>query len=417
MIGVQCLKMAAMCSMVLLIGCKNEAESSRKMNRPKIVIIGDGVRRDDIASPLLVREGVLNLNQGIAMYRGARAAFEKSDACKNLRERFQLDPYDDGGSPDLAVKYAKQIQEDPSVMAVIGHGNSSTTKAAALYYHQAGIPLIMPIATSPDVTNRIDSFSNVSSRLDNCFRLPPNDLYQAKAIGAYIISHYKEKKCYLIRDASIDATVYSQFLYNEIGRILDEKIIGKNAMGGSASSLLDVQVDLEVHQPEVIVFCGYGRNVAKLSYLINIAYSRAKDQKKPILFLTDGCKIPPDNLGIANFGLEAYLTFPVVYEDKKNSGFADMAHINELLGQSPEFTYQGYGYDSMLLIAEAFKGDSDVMSRSKLKNSLKEVSKISLYHNYKFEKGESVEIEYPIFKFDLLKKEFVYKEKIHVQNK
>jgi len=60
--------------------------------------------------------------------------------------------YDDQGDPDRAVAVANQIVADDQALLVIGHTLSGTSLAAGPIYAKAGIPMLTPSATSPQVT-------------------------------------------------------------------------------------------------------------------------------------------------------------------------------------------------------------------------------------------------------------------------
>lgn len=84
---------------------------------------------------------------GHELERGAAIAVDTWNASD---EDFQLrlTVHDDGGNADQAVTIAREIVADPDVVAVIGHGTSSTSLAAAPIYQAAGMPVISSTATS-----------------------------------------------------------------------------------------------------------------------------------------------------------------------------------------------------------------------------------------------------------------------------
>ncbi len=89
----------------------------------------------------------------------------------------------DSDTTETAKETASELRDDPTVLAVVGHSRSGTTLAALPLYAQAGIPVIMPAATSPDILVGPNDSSGNSQRFSNAFRLPPNDVpNQANAI-------------------------------------------------------------------------------------------------------------------------------------------------------------------------------------------------------------------------------------------
>ena len=53
----------------------------------------------------------------------------------------------DGNNPDVATRIAKQLEVNPAVLGVIGHGSVPTTVAAMTIYEKAQIALVPPIDT------------------------------------------------------------------------------------------------------------------------------------------------------------------------------------------------------------------------------------------------------------------------------
>ena len=185
-----------------------------------IVVIGDGVPSPQKPTKRYIP---LNRSQGIAMWDGVKTAFDKSPRLKKLKELIELKPYDDGGNPEDAVNYAKEIQLNPKVLAVIGHAISETTRYAGWIYEQSGIPLVMPIATSPNVVFPPHKKPEEKNRIKNAFRLPPSDLSMQAPAVAYVAREIaKAKKIYLIRDVSKGAKEYSNLLFKWLEKHLSD---------------------------------------------------------------------------------------------------------------------------------------------------------------------------------------------------
>jgi branched-chain amino acid transport system substrate-binding protein len=68
--------------------------------------------------------------------------------------RLRLVRYDDEESIDKGRLVAQEIAGDPDVVAVIGHLQSYITVQAANVYDQAGLVLVAPTATDPELTER-----------------------------------------------------------------------------------------------------------------------------------------------------------------------------------------------------------------------------------------------------------------------
>ncbi len=116
---------------------------------------------------------------GRSVQRGVELAVEEFNAAGRLRGRtVELDVRDDGGSPDRAIVVAAELRDDPRVVAVVGHVNSSATLAAAGVYNDPrnGVLEISPTASSPQV----------SGAGPWTFRVSPTDLAYGPAIARWL---------------------------------------------------------------------------------------------------------------------------------------------------------------------------------------------------------------------------------------
>ena len=89
------------------------------------------------------------------MQRAAELAVEEINARGGIRGRqLALRVMDDSGRPEVAIRIAEQLVDDPAVVAVVGHLTSGTSLAAVRVYGEARRPLAMisPSASSPDLS-------------------------------------------------------------------------------------------------------------------------------------------------------------------------------------------------------------------------------------------------------------------------
>ena len=112
------------------------------------------------------------------MRRAAELAVKEINARGGVRGRpLALRIMDDSGRPDLAIRIAQQLVDDPAVVAVIGHLNSSASLAAGRIYGEARRPVVMisPSASSPDLSG-INPF---------VFRACPSDVSHGAQLARY----------------------------------------------------------------------------------------------------------------------------------------------------------------------------------------------------------------------------------------
>ncbi len=93
--------------------------------------------------------------------------------------QFELIAEDDGGTAEGGAAVANKFVADPTVVGVAGHLFSGATFAAAPIYEAAGVVMLSPSATNPDLTKQ-------GFRVFN--RVPFTDALQGKAAAEYMFN-------------------------------------------------------------------------------------------------------------------------------------------------------------------------------------------------------------------------------------
>jgi len=112
------------------------------------------------------------------MLRAAELAVKEINARGGVHGRpLALRALDDSGRPDVAIRIAQQLVNDPAVVAVIGHLNSTSSLAAGRIYGEGRRPVVMisPSASSPDL----------SGLNPYVFRACPSDLSHGAQLARY----------------------------------------------------------------------------------------------------------------------------------------------------------------------------------------------------------------------------------------
>ncbi|MET0553733.1 MAG: ABC transporter substrate-binding protein [Vicinamibacteria bacterium] len=95
------------------------------------------------------------LRKEIRYGEGLQMAVDEANAAGGVNGRpLRIARYDDEETIDRSRVVAQEIAADPEVVAVIGHLQSYTTVEAATVYDQAGLVLVAPTATDPELTSR-----------------------------------------------------------------------------------------------------------------------------------------------------------------------------------------------------------------------------------------------------------------------
>lgn len=109
-----------------------------------------------------------------------------------LGRKLRIDKYDDHSSVTDGLRIAQQLAENPRVAAVIGHRNSYISVPASSIYERAGLLMMSPASTAPELTGRS------GSRL--IFRSISSDIALAQELAQYAYQHNNRRMVILYDD-------------------------------------------------------------------------------------------------------------------------------------------------------------------------------------------------------------------------
>ncbi|MGE5221687.1 MAG: branched-chain amino acid ABC transporter substrate-binding protein [Omnitrophica WOR_2 bacterium] len=129
---------------------------------------------------------------GLDISLGARLAIQ--DAGDFQGWKFELDVQDDQGTPAGGAIVARNFVSDPAIVAIAGHIFSGSSASAIPIYTKAGIPMMSPSATEPDLTNTGNQVFN---------RVNFTDPAQGKFTAAYLYQKLHIKDLVIVNDGDI----------------------------------------------------------------------------------------------------------------------------------------------------------------------------------------------------------------------
>jgi len=163
----------------------------------------EDVIRIGIAGPITGDQAKM----GMDFKNGATLAVEEWNSKGGvLGKKIELIVSDDQHDPKQAVSVANKMVNE-GVAGVIGHFNSSCSIPASDVYHRAGIPMISPGSTNPQLTEK--GYTNV-------FRVCGRDDQQGKVGAEYASQILTLKRVAVLHDK----TTYGQGLADEFKRFL-----------------------------------------------------------------------------------------------------------------------------------------------------------------------------------------------------
>lgn len=163
---------------------------------------------------------------------------------------------DDGGGAEGGAAVANKLVSDPTFVAMAGHAFSGATAAAMPIYEKAGIPMMSPSATNPDLTAQGSAVFN-----RNAF----TDAEQGKGAANYLYESLGVKKLAFIHDS----TDYGQGL----AKVVEETFVALGGESVAFEAITPGESDysaplaaVAAAGPEAIYFGGYN---AEASVLVN----------------------------------------------------------------------------------------------------------------------------------------------------
>jgi branched-chain amino acid transport system substrate-binding protein len=272
------------------------------------------------------------------------AAEEWNAAGGVLGKKVELLIVDDQSDPKQAVSIANKLVNE-GVAGVIGHFNSSCSIPASDVYNRAGIPMITPASTNPQLTDR---------GYRGAFRVCGRDDQQGKVAAEFVNTELGIKKIAIIHDR----TTYGQGLADEFRKYLD-KGTGVVYYGGIRQGDNDfkaVLTSLRELSPELLYFGGVYTEAALL-------VKQAGEVGLKVRFMSGDAVIDPKFIEIAgaNTAEGAYLTFspdPVNIPEAK--GF--ISKYKARFGEPGPYAI--YSYDALNILLSAVSEAHNINGKS-----------------------------------------------------
>lgn len=285
-----------------------------------------------IAGPMTGDQGKM----GMDFKNGASLAVEAWNAQGGvLGKKIEMVVHDDQHDPKQAVYIANKMVTD-GVAGVIGHFNSSCSIPASDVYNRAGLPMISPGSTNPQLTEK--GYRGV-------FRVCGRDDQQGKVGADFITQKLKLNKVAILHDK----TTYGQGLADEfkkaLGSGIDVVFYGGIVQGDK--DFKSVLTAVKQKNPELIFFGGIYPEAGLL-----VRQSRELGLEAP--FMSGDGTIDPKFVEIAGAAAAegTYLTFS---PDPNNIPTAKK-FIEDYKAKFGDLgPYSIYAFDATYILIEAIK--------------------------------------------------------------
>ena len=246
---------------------------------------------------------------------------------------------DDQHDPKQAVSVANKMVNE-GIVGVIGHFNSSCSIPASDVYHRAGIPMITPGSTNPQLTEK--GYDNVS-------RVCGRDDQQGKVAADFVTNYLKLKNVAILHDK----TTYGQGLADEFRKFLgnDVNVVYYGGIVPGDQDFKMVLTAIKSKSPQLIYFGG-------IYPAAGLLVKQAKELGLNVPFMSGDGTIDPKFIEIAGAAAEGtYLTFsPDPRSIPSASGFIDKYQAKYgAIGP-----YSVYAYDAANILLSAIKAANSI---------------------------------------------------------
>jgi branched-chain amino acid transport system substrate-binding protein len=192
-----------------------------------------------------------------------------------LGKKVELIIEDEACKPELATNVATKLVSQ-KVNAVIGHICSGATKAALRTYKDAGIIVISPSATSPELT--------LSGQYPNFHRTIAPDDAQARLVADFTIKTLKLKKIAIIHDKGDYGKGFAEFAKKFIEESKEANIVLYEGLTPGAVDYSAIVQKIKYSNADAVIYGGYHPEAASVVQLMR------KRNMKTIFISDDGVK-------------------------------------------------------------------------------------------------------------------------------
>jgi branched-chain amino acid transport system substrate-binding protein len=310
-----------------------------------------------------------NGSLGIDSQRGMEIAVEDMGG-EILGHTVEIVGEDTGCSPEGGQAAAAKLASDSSLFAVVGTTCSSEARVGAPIIADAGMSMISPSNTAPDLTDP-------AKRAPGYFRTAHNDKVQGRVAAEFVYNDLGLTKAATIHDGS----VYAQGLVNAFAenfKQLGGEIVSEQAVNVGDTDMRPVLTTVAAAAPEAIyypIFIAEGGFVTAQAKEV----PGLEDVK---LMGADGL-FSPDFINAAGDAARGmYLSSPDF--GAFGSGYQDFVQkYQDKYGEPPLSTYHAHAYDATNIIATALQqvatqdGETVIIGKQALRDAIAATSGFS----------------------------------------
>ncbi len=394
------------CLLVLTIGCnENTRLHPEPTNSDQLKVVAFYSTSDN--------------EQGYSPAKTAEEAAQDVEIVKNISKEYNiiLDMKEDVDNMADAAQKALDIQADPTVLAVVGHSRSDITLASLPHYAKAGIPVLIPSATSPYVPynfNLDSAWPDINNdgrpvgaeRFQRVYRLLPRDVpEQVDAIASTTLgllpqkAENKSKDVMLVCDVTKGSSIYVKPICESLlhHKDLGPHISSYRKFDLDTGDIYGIVTDIHAVKSKHIIVIAYPQIArALIQEIKERAYLVHEKISNYTFIFPDACMTAAQDL--ADFGARVFITSPL-QSIEKSTTTTDVL-IQHIKRDKANLTQECYTFDAILMVFEAIKSEAcrDRIGRDCIAKALQDRRPTRAGCGiYRFSDGESDVASYHIF--------------------
>ncbi len=289
----------------------------------------------------------------LQQYGAMMAAADANEKGMVKGYRFVIFPLDDGTAtageydPAQAAVNARKFVADKKVVGIVGPQMSGAAKAMLPILNTAGLSMITPSATNPDMTNAKFAEQFVPSGKTTFFRTVATDAYQGPYMANYFADTLHVKTVYILDDSGAYGVGLAD-AFEKQAKAKGIKVLGRDRLDPKAADYSAVLTKIKSLNPDALYYGGVMEAGAKL---VKQAYGVLPE--KMVKGGGDGLQ-DPEMFTVAGFpaatGWYATVASPHVNEESRLAPW--VALYKKRYGKAPD-DYAVTAYDATMAIVHA----------------------------------------------------------------
>ncbi|MDD7114756.1 MAG: ABC transporter substrate-binding protein [Lachnospiraceae bacterium] len=300
---------------------------------------GSGSSADAVKIGLATPLTGASAQDGKAIQNGVNLAVKMKNEAGGINGKtVEVVAEDDKGDSSEAATVANKLAQDDSILAVIGHFNSSCTLAGAPIYNNAGVVEISPGSSSAAVTDAGDY----------TFRVITTDAVQGQYLADWCVNDLGYKNVAILYENDDYGLGLADVAEEETGK-LGAKTVVKEAYEVGQTDFSTVLTKVAASDAEVLIIGGLYNETALIAK--QMADNGLGDmQIMGVDAIYSGALIDLGGEAVDGIKLTAY--FSENSDNAKSQEF--VTAYQEEYGEVPG-TYAAYAYDAALVVMDAIE--------------------------------------------------------------